>query len=39
MAHFAKISEEKKVLTVLYIENKLIEDENGAEQESMVKHI
>ena len=35
MAHFAKISEEKKVLTVLYIENKLIEDENGAEQESI----
>ena len=35
MAHFAKISEEKKVLTVLYIENKLIEDENGVEQESI----
>ena len=35
MAHFAKISEENKVLTVLYIENKLIEDENGVEQESI----
>ena len=35
MAHFAKISEENKVLTVLYIENKFIEDENGVEQESI----
>ena len=35
MAHFAKISEENEVLTVLYIENKFIEDENGVEQESV----
>jgi len=35
MAHFAKISEENEVLTVLYIENKLIEDENNVEQESI----
>ena len=33
MAHFAKISEENVVLTVLYIEDKYILDENNQESE------
>tara|TARA_R110000823_G_scaffold218426_1_gene347666 strand:- start:4387 stop:4833 length:447 start_codon:yes stop_codon:yes gene_type:complete len=35
MAHFAKISEENEVLTVLFIEDKYLQDENGVEQESI----
>ncbi len=35
MAHFAKISEDNIVLTVVYIEDKYLLDENGQESESI----
>ena len=35
MAHFAKISEDNVVLTVVYIEDKYLLDENGQESESI----
>jgi hypothetical protein len=35
MAHFAKISEENKVLQVVVVDNKNIVDSNGIEQESI----
>lgn len=35
MAHFAKISEDNTVLTVVYIEDKYLLDENGQESESI----
>jgi|TARA_R100001510_G_scaffold47307_1_gene44581 hypothetical protein len=35
MAHFAKISEENVVLTVLYLENSQCLDENGVESETV----
>lgn len=35
MAHFAKINEENKVLTILYIEDANCLDENGNESESV----
>jgi len=37
MAHFAKISEENKVLQVVTVDNKKILDANGVEQESLGK--
>ena len=33
MAHFAKLDEDNKVTEVVVVENSVIEDENGDEQE------
>lgn len=37
MAHFAKLTENKIVSSVVYVDNSVLQDENGVEQESLGK--
>ena len=37
MAHFAKLTENNIVSSVVYVDNSVLQDENGAEQESLGK--
>lgn len=35
MAHFSKLNEQNEVIAVVYMDNSIITDENGVEQESL----
>ena len=35
MAHFAKLDRDNTVVDILFVDNEVIQDENGVEQESI----